>query len=281
MDQSGNSTSASSGLTERCCVYKRLRIVPGGLADYRQLACYHYCESRPGPCTAIFVLKSDGTLPGLLCKTPVGVIVYSTATAGLELRNVATGNLFAGLDRGAQLALFNKNIRRISRVIIEPRFRGLGLASRLVRETMPRLNVPIIEAVAVMGLVNPFFEKAGMKAYRGKPPVAHVQLIEALSILGIEDAGLIDAQAVQRKLDQLAPPQAEFIERHIRHFLKSHGRRRDMPPGLERTRYIVTRLTARPTYYIWFNPNFDALRRTPAGGCPIPDARREAAKEDC
>jgi hypothetical protein len=265
----------------RCCVYERLRIVPGCLEDYQQLARYHYRDGPLGPCTAVFVLKSDGTIPGLLCKTVVGVIVYSAATPSLELRNVATDHFFAGLDRGAQLALVNKNIRRISRVIIEPRFQGLGLASRLVRETMPRLDVPVIEAVAVMGLVNPFFEKAGMKAYRGKPPVAHVQLVEALSVCGIENAELIDAREVQRKLDALAEPHVEFLERHIRHFLKNHGRRRNMPPGLERTRYILTRLTARPTYYIWFNPNFDALRRTPAGGCLIPDARREARKEDC
>jgi len=170
------------------------------------------------------------------------------------LRNIATGHIFAGLDRSTQLALINTNIRRISRVIIDPRFRGLGLACRLVRETMPLVNVPIVEALAVMGLVNPFFEKAGMKAYKAKPSAASVQFVEALSIIGIEQAGLIDPLLVQQKLDRLGDCKARFIEHQIRHFLKSHGRRRDMPPGLERTRYIVTKLTARPVYYIWFNP---------------------------
>ena len=239
---------------QRCSVYNRLRIVPGGPDDYRQLARYHYRDRRPGPCAAIFALKSDGTLPGRLCRTAVGVIVYSMAGPVLEMRNVATGNVFAGLDRATQLALIGRNVRRISRVIIEPRFRGLGLAVRLVRETMPQLNVPIIEAVAVMGRVNPFLEKAGMKAYETRPSAAAVLLIEALSLLGIEDTELINPQQVQQKLKRLTRAEAEFLERHIRNFLKSHGRRRDMPPGLERTRYIVTHLTARPTYYIWFNP---------------------------
>jgi len=239
---------------QRCSVYSRLRIVPGGSDDYRQLARYHYRDRRSGPRAAMFALKSDGTLPGLLCRTAVGVIVYSMAGRVLEMRNVATGNVFAGLDRDTQLALVGRNIRRISRVIIEPRFRGLGLAARLVRETMPQLNVPIIEAVAVMGWVNPFLEKAGMKAYEARPSIAAVQLIEELSLLGIEDTELIDPQQVQQKLDRLLCAQRGFLERYIRNFLKSHGRRRDMPPGLERTRYIVTHLTARPTYYIWFNP---------------------------
>jgi hypothetical protein len=106
-----------------------------------------------------------------------------------------------------------------------------------------------------MGWVNPFFEKAGMKAYKAKPSAASVQFIEALSIIGIEQAELIDPEQVQHKFEKLSDCQAQFIEQQIRHFLKSHGRRRDMPPGIERTRYILTKLTARPVYYIWFNPN--------------------------
>jgi hypothetical protein len=61
---------------------------------------------------------------------------------------------------------------------------------------------------------------------------------------------------VQHKFDRLGDCEAQFIEHQIRHFLKSHGRRRDMPPCIERTRYILTKLTARPVYYIWLNPKF-------------------------
>jgi GNAT superfamily N-acetyltransferase len=235
-----------------CSVSENLQIVQGCLDDYKRLAHYHYRGSHSGPASAIFALRRAG------CKTPVGVIVYSTASVVLELRNIATGHLFAGLDRSTQLALINANIRRISRVVIEPRFRGLGLASRLVRETMPLVDVSIVEALAVMGWVNPFFERAGMKAYKAKPSAAGVQFIEALSIIGIEQAELIDPELVQRKFEKLGDCEARFIEREIRHFLKSHGRRRDMPPGLERTRYILTKLTARAVYYIWFNPKFTA-----------------------
>ena len=237
-----------------CSICKHLRIVRGCLDDYKQFARFHYRDGRPGPVASIFVLKSDGILGDVRSETPVGVIVYTMASPVLEMRNVVTDNFFAGLDRGTQLALVNKNVRRISRVIIEPRFRGLGLASHLVRETMPQMNVPIVEAVAIMGWVNPFLEKAGMTAYPSEQPVRTVQLIEAFSLLGIEADQLIEPQKVQQKLDHLSLAETEFIERAIKRFLKSHGRRRNMLPGLERTRYILTRLTARPIYYIWFNP---------------------------
>ena len=189
----------------------------------------------------------------------VGVIVYRTPSPGLELRNVATGNLFAGFDRATQLALVNKNIRCISRVILEPRFRGLGLAGRLVRETMPRTGVPIIEAMAVMGLVNPFLERAGMAAYRAKEPARCVQLIEALSMVGIEKDELLDPQKVQERLDDLEAAKAEFIETQITSFLERYRERRKAWSGLERTRFVISKLTFRPVYYIWFNPELELV----------------------
>jgi len=239
---------------KECSVCRKLQIVPGCFDDYKQLAHYHYRDSRLGPFERIFALKPVG---GTLQTKAVGVIVYSMPVPGLELRNVATDNFFVGFDRSTQLALINKNIRCISRVIIEPRFRGLGLASRLVRQTMPKMNVPIIEAMAVMGLVNPFFEKAGMRAYTAKMPARCIQLTEAFSMVGIEDPELVDAEKVRRKLGQLPSPQSEFIESQIKCFLQSYGGHRDDQTALERTRYILSKLTARPVYYIWLNAKFD------------------------
>ena len=236
-----------------CSVCKKLQIVPGNLDDYKQLAHFHYRDSRPGPYAAIFKLEIEIRNS----KINAGVIVYTMPSPALQLRNAALDNLFAGFDRHTQLALVNKNIRCISRVIIEPRFRSLGLASRLVSETMPKMNVPIVEAMAVMGLVNPFFEKAGMKAYTAKMPVRCVQLIEAFSMVGVEKQQLLDAQKVQRKLSRLTVSKADFIELEIKRFLQAYGKRRNMSAGLERTRYILSKLTFRPVYYIWFNKNLE------------------------
>jgi hypothetical protein len=200
----------------------------------------------------MFALKSAQS--DRLRRQTVGIIVYKMPTPGAELRNVATGGFFTGFDRATQLVLLNKNIRCINRLIIDPRFRSLGLASRLVRETMPKIDIPIVEAMAVMGIVNPFLEKAGMKAFTSKILARCVRLVEALSIVGIERQELIDPQKVQRKLDRLPAASAEFIEHEIYRFLQSYGSHRYSRAGLERTRYILSKLTERPVYYIWFNP---------------------------
>jgi len=234
-------------------VTKQLEIGTGGLEDYKELSQYHYRSGRLGPYSAIFALRPSKSLSARSGIKTIGVIVYTMPSPALELRNVATENFFAGFDRSTQLALVNKNIRCIGRVIIEPRFRGLGLASRLVRETMPKMDVPIVEAMAVMGLVNPFFEKAGMKAYKVKMPVRCVQMLEAFSMVGVERDMLISPEKVQRRLDGLGEAEAEFIELQIRDFLQSYGERRNMQAGLERTGFVLSKLTERPVYYIWVN----------------------------
>ena len=239
-----------------CSIHERLAIVPGTLADYRDLATYHYRDGRPGPVKAVFVLKARKAM-GCQGKRTVGVIVYSMPNPRVALRHPATRQVFAGLDRQTELSLINRNIRCISRVVIEPRFRGIGLAARLVRETMPLMNVPVVEALGVMPLVIPFLEKAGMKSFEPRVGRNHVELIEALSAVGIEEDALVHPQAVQKQLEALPAPAADFIEARIIQFLKSHGTRRNMPPGLERTRYVLGKLAHRPAYYIWFHPDLE------------------------
>jgi hypothetical protein len=236
-----------------CSIHKEMEIVPGDKADYERLAVYHYRDARPAVVKAIYTIRSRRTA-GPLGRRPAGVIVYTMPNPRIELRNRATKGMFCGLDRQTELELLNRNIRCIARVIVEPRLRGIGLAVRLVRATMPLLEVPIIEALGVMPRVNPFLEKAGLQAFAPRVPVEHVELLEALSVVGIEEDDLVDLEAVQRKLDGLAPPAGAFLEARIGQFLKSHGSRRNMPSGIERMRYLLGKLTHRPAYYIWFNP---------------------------
>jgi hypothetical protein len=239
-----------------CSLHSRLEIVAGDWADYKRLACYHYRDEQPAGVKAIFSVKAGRRLHSPDGKA-MGVIVYTMPVPRMELRNAATGDIFKGFDRQTQLALINRNVRCISRVIIEPRLRGIGLATRLVRETMPLVNVPIVEALGVMPLVNPFLEKAGMKAFAPRIRSEQVELIEAFSVIGIEENDLVDAQTVQHKLDALSPSAVAFLEAHVQQFLRSQGRRRSMLPGIERTRYILGKLAERPAYHIWFHPTLE------------------------
>jgi hypothetical protein len=145
-------------------------------------------HGRPVGVKAVYTVRPKRAL-GALGRRPAGVVVYAMPNPRIELRTIATNGVFHGLDRQTELELLNRHVRCLARVVIEPRFRGIGLAVRLVRETMPRLNVPIIEALGVMALVYPFLERAGMRCFEPRVPVEHVELLEALSAVGIERDG--------------------------------------------------------------------------------------------
>ena len=114
------------------------------------------------------------------------------------------------------------------------------------------MGFPIIEAVAVMGNVNPFLEKAGMKAYKAPERASNIRLTEALSAVGIEQELLIDPQAAQNRIERLPRKAAEFIESEFRLFLQSYADRRYSRPSLKRTTFILNKLSNRAVYYIWF-----------------------------
>ena len=239
---------------ENCSITSGLQIVPGSIKNYKKLSVFHYRSGKVVGCPAIYCLVDFDPIRSRL-NSLAGVIVYAMPVPSLELRNIATQGIFTGLsDRRMHFQMVNNSIRTISRVIIDPRYRGLGLAAKLVRETMGKLNVPIIESMAVMGRVNPFFEKAGMKAYKAPRQLRVVKLIAALGHVGIEENMLIDPEAVHCHIEALPEKEKHFIIGQFNSFIQAYGKQRSMTHGPKRTAYILSKLTHRPAYFIWFNP---------------------------
>lgn len=256
---------------QQISLMKDLQIVRGSIEDYRRLSVYHYRDCKLGPYNHIYAIrhKTQDTrnsnqefrltmdaAPAVLhsqnyTQGPLaGVIVYAMPPLGLELRNVALGGCLLKMDLKNRFSFINKNIRIISRVIIEPRFRSIGLAEKLVRETIDKVDVPIVEALAVMGRVCKFFERAGMTAYEGPEHKRCIKMREAFAIAGITEQDRIDAEIVQGKIERLSPELWDFIDKQMTRFLQCYGKRRKMQASLDRTRFVLSRLGARPIYYI-------------------------------
>ena len=242
----------------QCTIKKYLKIVPGLIADYKPLARFHYRDNRTGPVAAVYKII-DTHLMRAEIEPVVGIIIYSMPACSVQLRNIATKGLFTKLgSANANMQFVNQNIRTISRVVIEPRYRALGLSYQLVKETMSMLNMPYIEALAVMGRVNPFFEKAGMIKFQGNEHLRSVKLLAALSTIGIEQTDLVDIERTHGKLQNLNQKAKKFIEKQIMDFLTAYGRRaRFIRDSLERTELFISRLSDRPVYYLWRNTACD------------------------
>jgi ABC-type lipoprotein export system ATPase subunit/N-acetylglutamate synthase-like GNAT family acetyltransferase len=149
-----------SNRLEKCTIYDNVQVKKGSIEDYYKLNRFHYKsksheESEGLRARDCFKLLFNGEL--------VGVIVYSRSYLNLKPRNMVFGKKYVFTPGDIHKAnLINEEIARISRVVIHPKFRGIGLGAYLVKVTMPKVNAKVIEALAVMARYNPFFEKADM-----------------------------------------------------------------------------------------------------------------------
>jgi hypothetical protein len=250
---------------------KSLHIEPGTLADYQCLSRYHYRQSALGPIAGIWTVRSRVTSP-YIHNNPIAVIVYTYPAPNLAARNIATGKFFCGRDKSKGLMRLNHNVRCISRIIVQPQWRGLGFASWLVRATMPVMDVAMIESMAAMGRFHPFLKNAGMRPYCPPQDPAAEKLIAVLESLNIGRDIWHDPDRVQLKMDCLCEMEADKLERRIKPFLSRFGKRRKMLWSIERTTFILEHLSQQWTYFAWLNPKLPVagLHLTRRGGpaCP-------------
>ncbi len=187
----------------------------------------------------------------------VGVIVYARPALSLAARDRATAGRYrtAGLGRTAMAPQLNREVRVISRVVIAPNWRGLGLAARLVADTLPQVGTPYVEALAAMGHVHPFFERAGMTAYPSAPSPAGERLTAALEAAGIGRTDRRSPAALEAALAGLAPRPRRLAEREIdrwaRSYLGAKNHRTNRPDRRRRLALVARHLDARPVYYLW------------------------------
>lgn len=92
-------------------------------------------------------------------EEPIGICVFCTPALSLSLRRKFFG--LSGRRSKLSCRALNRQLVTLTRVVIHPKYRGAGLASLFVRRSCESCAWPWIEALAEMGKVNPFFERAG------------------------------------------------------------------------------------------------------------------------
>ena len=89
----------------------------------------------------------------------MGICVFCSPAASLSLR---TRYFNLSNPRGeASLDALNRQLWCLSRVVLHPTYRGLGVAAPFVRRACELCPVDWVETLTVLGQTNPFFERAG------------------------------------------------------------------------------------------------------------------------
>jgi energy-coupling factor transporter ATP-binding protein EcfA2 len=175
-------------INKECSLVKEMQVAEGSRQDYYQLASFHYRSHKVAGVRKIFSLKRGEEL--------CGVVVYSYPPAACFGRRMVMPRM--------SMRELNEKLTIISRVVVHPKYRTIGLGHKLIRETLEHAGTPYVEAVAVMAKYNPFFEKAGMRKIAESQPVKEaLKITEALSKLGFNPTYLRSPKYVLKKLASL------------------------------------------------------------------------------
>jgi GNAT superfamily N-acetyltransferase len=202
-----------------------LAISAGGWRDLNALAEWHYAAGPPA--TAEVFLRAHlraGCLPE---PTLAGILVVSRPGLAGWWRNRAwPGDYSARTPGGRTAALhrLNREVRTISRVIVDPRFRGLGIATALVRAYLADPATRRTEAPAAMGRLCPFFAAAGMREHHAGPDTPARELARTLRRLDVSRLDLLTG----RRLRPAGDPLIALLRRWFRRQPFAH-RLADLP----------------------------------------------------
>jgi ABC-type transport system involved in cytochrome c biogenesis ATPase subunit/predicted GNAT family N-acyltransferase len=182
---------------EECSLAKEMRIVEGTTEDWRKLASFHYRSHKIAAPRKIFCLKRIEEL--------CGVIVYCYPPSTSFGRRLVLPQM--------RMRELNEKLSSISRVVVHPKYRTIGLGSKLVQESLSLAGTDYVEMSAVMAKYNPFAEKAGMKRIiEQEPPKEALAILRVLQSREFKDQDLASERRALRKLQNLDDKSIEMIK---------------------------------------------------------------------
>ena len=209
---------------KECSLVKEMRIVEGTSEDYKKLAKFHYRSKALVAPKKIFALKRN--------EETVGVIVYARPPIICFGRKKYFG-------RALNVKEINSKLLTITRIIIHPKYRSIGLGVKLVKETLPLAGSKYVEAIAVMARYNPFLEKAGMiKVAEKVPDKDLVKLEERLERFGLSRHLLGSFSYNLRKLKSMKRGKINKLKKILMKFHYFLLRKNILPRKVESSRAI-------------------------------------------
>jgi ABC-type ATPase with predicted acetyltransferase domain len=209
-----------------------IEFVSIGQGSDTSLLKYHYKNTKlPAMITSMYNALFRGY--------PIGLIVYS-----IPIRTYMLGQFnmtpkererYESLSVDEKRLLSGNNTAIVSRVVIHPTFRGIGLGAHLLRETLPRVNKRVIVLSSVMSNYIAFCESAGMTLIEPKSNLKFKRLTQFFDKHSIDKVRIYyDSDyrsSVMQTLKQDKKHFSEFIElisQYIKKYFSSLGDRGEM-----------------------------------------------------
>lgn len=229
---------ASFDEAPRVPVRDELHVEVGTIEDYHALSRWHYRAGAPA--VPRRVLRAVHEREGL-----IGVLVTAMPTLNARWRSLVWPGRYEGLTPRERATRLNADLRCIARVVVDPRVRATGVATRLVRAYLAKPETPGTEALAAMGAACPMFSRAGMREYLLPPAPADARLLDALERLGLGPDDLVDVPEASARV-RACP----LATRELRVWANASRATRGAGEGIdELVRLAAGRVGCRPRVY--------------------------------
>jgi len=234
-------------------IYKQIKITKGTIEDYEKLERFHYRNAKVGAVRNVIKMTFNEEI--------IGVIVITYPHLCLKGRNIFNNGKYAKMTK-ENCKKINEEYSCISRIILHPKYRGIGLSYYMLKEYFKKFaDTKYIETVAVMSRFNPFFEKAGMKRIETDSDKKRRERIEQLEQYGFNPALLSSARYNEQVFNKLNETQKtevivivkEILNRYKGQIVKLFSKNKSIDDIIKTDLFKVMKELPRPEtlYWIW------------------------------
>jgi GNAT superfamily N-acetyltransferase len=186
---------------------------------------------------------------------PISVLVLTQPFPDISARSKATANFFHQYDDAAEnLKMLNKFVLYLARLITDPRYLRKGLATFLLKETLKRLTIPMVETLTPIDFTNRMYTNAGFKLYYTPASRKYVRLMNAFKQVGLDVRDTTSHKLIDMRLELMPHDKKQLIEKEIVLFLAGYRNAQRFKPGPERTKFILSKVPPPEAYLLWHNP---------------------------
>jgi DNA polymerase elongation subunit (family B)/ABC-type lipoprotein export system ATPase subunit len=193
--------------------FKEMKVEVGEKADYERLKKFHYRQAALGALKKVYKCTYQHEV--------VGVIVVCYPHLALKGRNVALKNTLAKMTK-ENCEILNRDFDYLARVIILPKFRGIGLSQFMLKEYFKLTDAKYAETLAVMANYNPFFEKAGMTKIDVEEDKVRTQRVKDLEEYGFNTSLISSARYCRSIYNNLTVVQQMAVKEIVKAILSRY-----------------------------------------------------------
>lgn len=245
-----------------------LTIQRGTLKEYKVLEDFCYLNTSIPLCKYVYTVRPKPLDPRTHCRgfsgpagghaSLIAVIIYSMPMRDLKARTTATAGFFKQTSSlSERLHLLNKHVLYVSRLVVDPRYRQLGIADWLWRETLKVQTVSMVESLTPLPVREDWLKSMGFRIYYSPTPQSLRKLKKAFAKAHLTGSCLTVAEVAQKRINALASDKMVKLDRSLHHFLSNYKSHEHDTNSLERTRYILSKLPYPNGYLVWFNTHID------------------------